>query len=74
MNPLAKIASDLNNDLASRSSMAIGKTMKHPDGRTVKIKSGYFLDPVYGRVSNWWEWNEVLPDGKLGTKESGYGW
>lgn len=54
--------------------MRVGATIKHPDGRLVKIKSGYFLDPVYGRVSNFWTWNEVKPDGSLGKHESGYGW
>ncbi len=71
---LYQIARKLNEEIASKSSMKIGKIVKHPDGRTVKIKSGYFLDPIYGRVSNWWEWNEVKANGKLGKKECGYGW
>ncbi len=71
---LYAIAREINQELAKGSSMAVGKTLKHPDGRTVKIKSGCFLDPTYGRVSNFWSWNEVLPDGSLGPEESGYGW
>lgn len=55
-------------------SMEIGKTLKHPDGRTVKIKSGCFKDSTYNRISNWWDWNEVLLNGDLGPEESGYGW
>lgn len=55
-------------------SMAVGKTLKHPDGRMVKVKSGQFLDPVYRRLSNWWTWQEVKADGTLGVEESGYGW
>lgn len=54
--------------------MAVGKTLKHPDGRMVKIKSGCFRDKIYGRISNWWSWNETLPNGNLGPEESGYGW
>lgn len=54
--------------------MEVGKTIQHPDGRMVKVTSGYFLDPVYGRVSNFWRWKEVLPNGKLGKEECGYGW
>ena len=57
---------------ATPSSMKIGKTVKHPDGRTVKIISGQHWG-AYG-WSNFWEWREVLPDGKLGPKECGYGW
>ena len=64
----------MNQELAAQSSMAVGKTVKHPDGRTVKIKSGCYLDPVFGRVSNFWYWNEVLADGTIGKEECGYGW
>ena len=55
-------------------SMEIGKVCQHPDGRTVKIISGCFRDPTYGRISDWWEWQEVLPDGSFGPVEKGYGW
>ena len=72
--PLARIAQSMNAELASRSSMQIGATIPDPNGRMVKVASGYYLDPIYGRVSNWWEWNEVLPDGSLGPTECGYGW
>ena len=71
---LFKLAQAVNERLASESSMEVGKAIKHPDGRMVKIKSGCFLDPVYGRVSNFWFWNEVLPDASLGPDECGYGW
>ena len=64
----------MNKRRSKKSSMEIGKEIKHPDGRTVKIKSGCFLDPIYGRVSNFWYWNEVLEDGSLGKEENGYGW
>lgn len=60
--------------LASHSKMRVGKTMKHPDGRKVKIIEGQYLDPVYGRVSNFWSWREVKKNGKLGKIENGYGW
>lgn len=54
--------------------MRVGKTLKHPDGRKVKITGGFFLDPTYGRVSNFWHWREVKTNGKLGKEECGYGW
>lgn len=71
---LSRIGHQMNQSLALRSNMKIGETIRHPDGRKVKIKSGQFLDPTFGLVSNWWTWNEVLPDGKLGPDEKGYGW
>ncbi len=39
----------------------------------VKIIRGCFLDPVHKRVSNWWSWKRILPDGGLSETESGYG-
>lgn len=70
---LTKLAYEMTDKYFAQS-MAIGKILKHPDGRTVKVKSGCFHDLKYGRVSNWWVWNEVLEDGVLGPDESGYGW
>lgn len=73
--PLARIAQEMNAELAGRSSMRIGTIIPDRAGtRMVKVASGQYLDPTYGRVSNWWTWNEVLPDGSLGPAESGYGW
>jgi hypothetical protein len=51
--------------------MKIGKVIRHPDGRRVKIISGQVWG-TYG-FSNWWEWREVKK-GKLGKIEGGYGW
>lgn len=69
---ISQLVNKINNNLAKQSSMVIGKTIKHPDGRMVKIKSGQYLSN--GRVSNFWHWNEVRKDGKLGPEEFGYGW
>lgn len=74
MNALYSIANQINQELASRSKMKVGKKIKHPDGRTVKVIEGRFLDPIYGRVSNFWTWREVKKGGRLGKKECGYGW
>lgn len=71
---LQAIADGINQELAAASSMKIGATIKHPDGRLVQVTSGCFLDPVYHRVSNWWTWRPVSSDGTLGPPESGYGW
>ncbi len=50
----------------------IGDVVKHPDGRTVKIVGGQYWGE-HG-LSNFWDWQEVLSNGKLGKKECGYGW
>lgn len=39
----------------------------------IKVTSGCYLDATYGRVSNWWTWHKVGPDGSLGRSISGYG-
>lgn len=74
MTELSQVARGINEEIASHSSIEAGKTLTHPDGRTVLIKSGCFLDSTYGRVSNFWYWNEVLSNGDLGPEEHGYGW
>lgn len=43
------------------------------DGVPSLITSGFFLDPTYGYVSNFWEWRPILKDGTLGEPKSGYG-
>jgi hypothetical protein len=69
---LWKLALDMDKNFGQP--LSVGKITKHPDGRTVKIKSGCFRDPIFNRVSNWWTWNEIFPDGSFGPDESGYGW
>lgn len=71
---LAEAARAINQSLARKSKMEVGAIIMHPDGYLVKIKSGYFLDPIYGRVSNHWHWNKVNADGSLGEAGHGYGW
>ena len=73
---LATIASGIKEGLRGHfcPTMEVGKTVMHPDGRMVKIISGCYLDPVYGRVTNWWTWQPVAEDGSLGPNERGYGW
>ncbi len=48
----------------------VGDTVKRQDGRSVKITGGAFL--VDGRLSNFWYWREVMPNGALGEEERGY--
>lgn len=53
-------------------SLEIGKYFIYK-GKPIKITHGYFLDPIYHRLSNHWTWRMVLPSGKLGKKGEGYG-
>ena len=73
MDELTKIAHEIS-DKYFPHTLEVGLVTTHPDGRTVKILSGYYRDPVYGRVSNWWTWVEIIDDNVVGMPESGYGW
>jgi hypothetical protein len=53
--------------------LAIGKVVRHPDGRMVKVIGGQYWG-THG-LSNFWYWREVKEDGSLSEREeSGYGW
>ena len=69
---LQSLAREINMSFAPNPMPVVGRRIKHPDGRTVKIISGYYLDPIFGRVSNLWTWRPVMKNGKLGRAESGY--
>ena len=52
-----------------------GDFVEHPDGYMVRIVSGYYRDPTYDRISNFWYWNRVYKTGRITKKEyHGYGW
>jgi len=52
--------------------LSIGDTIKHKDGRTVRIVDGMYYG-THG-VSNFWYFREVMPDGSLSENlEHGYG-
>ena len=55
--------------LAHPRSFKHGRVYAHPEQGHIQIKSGYFLDPVYQRLSNHWHWT-VLETGETGH---GYG-
>lgn len=57
---------DITEKTFGKSRMAIGATLKHPDGRTVKITSGQYWGS-HG-LSNFWYWREVKAHGKLGRR------
>jgi hypothetical protein len=63
---------ELTEEVLGPSDLEVGKVVEHPDGRTVKIVSGQY----WGErgLSNFWTWQEVMPDGSLGPEEHGYGW
>jgi len=59
------------------SSPAIGSVVIYHESKEkcypVYILDGYYLDPIYQRLSNFWQWRKVNEDGTLGEKENGYG-
>lgn len=52
--------------------IGIGSVIKHTSGRKVKLIEGSLYRN--GRVSNWWRFQEVFPDGSLGKIEGDYRW
>jgi hypothetical protein len=67
---LARIAREIT--LKYAPNIEIGKETQHPDGYKVMITGGCYLDPTYGRVSNYWTWRRINEDGTLGVEEHGY--
>ena len=52
-----------------------GDIVTHPKGYKVRIDNGCYLDPTYGRVSNFWYWTPCDNKGNpVGKQEHGYGW
>ena len=51
-----------------------GKKEMKKKAYPVIINSGQYLDSLYHRLSNFWDWQRVSPTGKINKKvESGYG-
>ncbi len=70
---VAQWVKGITEEVCGKSKLTVGKKLKHPDGRTVKITSGQHWGE-HG-LSNFWYWREVLPNGTLSKKEEcGYGW
>ena len=68
---LRKIASDLTHKYFGNSLKVGGYFIYRK--RPIKITGGQFMGE-YNRISNYWYWKEVLPDGTLKKrKSSGYG-
>jgi hypothetical protein len=69
---LDSIAQGLDEKYSKRNSLEIGKYFIYK-GKPIKIISGYFIDPEYDCLSNYWTWRKVLSNGSLGKKGEGYG-
>jgi hypothetical protein len=58
-------------------SPSIGSVVNYHKSKTeyypVYIIEGFYLDPVYQRLSNHWKWRKINNDGTLGDKEADYG-
>jgi len=80
MHPLKQIAQDLTYQFFGNE-LEVGKYFRYSkkgkakkEGIPIKIIAGTFLDPVYGRLSNYWCWQQVKSDGTLEKeKNKGYG-
>lgn len=80
MNNLYKIAEDMTREIFGNE-IEVGKYYLYsPNGQAekkgylIKIIGGFFLDPIYHRLSNHWAWKRVKKDGSLGDEiERGYG-
>lgn len=70
--PVKQWVKDLTEEVVGGAPFAVGDTVPHPSGRTVKIVDGQYW--ATQGFSNHWTWQEVRADGTLGPEESGYGW
>lgn len=42
--------------------LEIGRRYLHPEDGVIEITDGYYRDPRYGRISNFWHWKVVATD------------
>ncbi len=54
------------------SDIAIGQVRMIEDVPSL-VTDGYYYDPIYNRLSNFWTWCPIQEDGTLGKAKSGYG-
>lgn len=67
--PLSAFGREVTDQVLAPVKLVIGGRYLHPEDGEIEILSGCYRDPVYGRVSNWWDW-KVLSSGE---KRGGYG-
>ena len=69
---LTRIATEITDRLCPPSKLVVGKYYMYK-GEVVKITSGYYRDPTYNRISNFWSWRKINKDGSLSlVVEDGY--
>lgn len=66
------IVSEFHKELIGSGHYEIGKVFKR-NGKLIYIIGGCYLDSIYGRLSNFWDWRYVHKDGTLGKHGCGYG-
>jgi hypothetical protein len=69
MTDLYRLARDVTDEILPPIRLRIGGHYLHPDDGEIVITSGYYRDPTYGRVSNFWHWIVVA----TGEAKHGYG-
>lgn len=65
---LTRIGQAVTREVLGGPPVKVGTLYAHPEHGTVIVESGQWLDPVYGRLSNWWTWRSIL----TGEVHSGY--
>lgn len=66
---LYKVAEEITDEVLKPVTLQIGHTYLHPEDGEIEITGGYYRDPIYNRISNFWYW-KVLATGEI---HSGYG-
>lgn len=55
------------------STFKIGDVRRHPEHGRIRITGGYYLDPTYGRLSNFWHWVKLDHRNNPCKEGCGYG-
>lgn len=66
---LYDIGRQVTDSIIPPTTLRVGRVYQHPTDGLIRILSGYYRDPAYGRISNFWTW-EVL---STQERKSGYG-
>lgn len=67
--PLYDVARQITDSVFPPIELEAGKRYLHPEYGLIEITGGCYRDPVYGRISNFWDWTVVA----TGEHGCGYG-
>jgi hypothetical protein len=66
---LEDIARRVTDEVVKPVGLVKGWRYVHPEDGVIEITGGYYRDPTYGRISNFWDWIVVA----TGERKNGYG-